>query len=74
MIVKRTPDERKAYLNGYMMCARCLRDYLTDEGKQKLEGFIAVMKIATEINNADDYEELADIIGDLGDLGTEGDK
>lgn len=74
MIVKRTPDERKAYLNGFEMCARCLKDYLTDEGKQKIEGFLTVMRIATEINNSDDYTDLADIMGDLGDLGMEDDK
>jgi len=65
MIVKRTPDERKAYLDGFEMCARCLKRYLTDEGKRKLESFIAVARIATKIDNVYDYIDLADTIDDI---------
>ena len=65
MIVKRTPDERKAYLDGFEMCARCLKRYLTDEGKRKLESFITVVRIATKIDNVYDYIDLADTIDDI---------
>jgi len=65
MIVKRTPGERKAYLDGFEMCARCLKRYLTDEGKRKLESFIAVVRIATKIDNVYDYIDLADTIDDI---------
>lgn len=58
MIVKRTQDERKAYLEGYLMCVRNLQRYLTDEGKQKLEGFIEAVKIKTEADNIYDYKDL----------------
>lgn len=64
-MIKRTLDERKAYLDGYEMCARCLRNYLTDEGKEKLEGFLTVMRIATKINNVYDYIDLADTVDDI---------
>lgn len=65
MIVKRTQGERKAYLDGFEMCARCLKRYLTDEGKQKLEGFIKAVKIKTEADNIYDYKDLADTIDDI---------
>ena len=65
MIVKRTADERKAYLAGYEMCARCLKRYLTDEGKRKLESFITVVRVATKIDNVYDYIDIADTIDDI---------
>ena len=40
----RTKDEQKAYLDGYEMCAECIENYLTDEGKQKLECLLMVVR------------------------------
>ena len=40
----RTKDEQKAYLDGYEMCAECMKNYLTDEGKQKLECLLMVVR------------------------------
>lgn len=45
----RTKDEQKAYLDGYEMCAECMKNYLTDEGKQKLECLLMVVRNAVGI-------------------------
>ena len=47
----RTKGEQKAYLDGFEMCAKCIKKYLTDEGKQKLDCFIMAVKNAVEIDN-----------------------
>ena len=45
----RTKDEQKAYLDGYEMCAECIENYLTDEGKQKLECLLMAVRNAVGI-------------------------
>lgn len=47
----RTKDEQKAYLDGYEMCAECIENYLTDEGKQKLECLLMAVRNAVEIED-----------------------
>lgn len=44
----RTKGEQKAYYDGYKMCAYSIEKYLTDEGKQKLEGLLMVVRNAVE--------------------------
>ena len=52
-MTRRTKSERKAYLDGYEMCADCVEKYLTDEGKQKLESLIIAVRNAVEIEDID---------------------
>ena len=47
----RTKGEQKAYLDGYEMCAECIKNYLTDEGKQKLECYLMVVRNAVGTEN-----------------------
>lgn len=47
----RTKGEQKAYLDGYEMCGECLEDYLTDEGKQRLECLLMAVRSAVEIDD-----------------------
>ena len=65
MIVKRTADERKAYLDGFEMCARCLGRYLTSEGISKLGGLLEAVRVAAKINNNYDFVDLVDTINDI---------
>lgn len=44
----RTKGEQKAYLDGYEMCADCIKKYLTDEGKRKLECMLVAVRNAVE--------------------------
>jgi len=44
----RTKGEKKAYLDGFEMCADCIEKYLTDEGKQKLECLLVAVRNAAE--------------------------
>lgn len=53
----RTKGEQKAYLDGYEMCAECIENYLSDEGKKKLEGFLLSVRNAVEIDDAAESEE-----------------
>ena len=52
----RTKGEQKAYLDGYEMCANCIKKYLTDEGKQKLECLLMAVKNAVEIEDIEPKE------------------
>jgi hypothetical protein len=52
----RTKGEQKAYLDGYEMCAWCIENYLTDEGKKKLECFLKVVRNAVEIEDIEPQE------------------
>ena len=52
----RTKSERKAYLDGYEMCADCVEKYLTDEGKQKLECLLMAVRNAVEIEYIEPLE------------------
>lgn len=47
----RTKGEQKAYLDGYEMCANCIKKYLTDEDKQKLECLLAAVRTAVDIED-----------------------
>ena len=47
-MILRTKGEQKAYLDGYEMCADCIKKYLTDEGKRKLECLLVAVRNAVE--------------------------
>ena len=47
----RTKGEQKAYRDGYEMCAEHIKNYLTNEGKQKLERLLVVVRNAVEIED-----------------------
>lgn len=47
----RTKSEQKAFLDGYEMCAECIKDYLSDEGKEKLECLLSAVRNAVEIED-----------------------
>lgn len=53
----RTKGEQKAYLDGYEMCAECIENYLTDEGKQKLECLLTAVRKAVEIDEPQESED-----------------
>ena len=65
MIVKRTQDERKAYLDGFEMCARCLGRYLTGEGREKLGSLLATVRVVAKIDNNYDFVDLVDTVNDI---------
>jgi len=44
----RTKSEQKAYLDGYEMCAECVKPYLSDEGKELLECLLTAVRNAVE--------------------------
>ena len=44
----RTPDEQRAYLDGYEKCAECIEKYLSDEGKKMLELLLMAVRSAVE--------------------------
>ena len=47
----RTKGEQKAYLEGYEKCAECVIQYLSDEGKEKLECLLTAVRNAVETRN-----------------------
>ena len=52
----RTTEEQKAYLDGYEMCAECIQDYITEEGRVKLDCLLKSVKNAINIEDVnDDY-------------------
>ena len=53
----RTKDEQKAYLDGYEMCANCIEQYLSNEGKKKLECLLVAVRNAVEIEDKAESEE-----------------
>jgi len=53
----RTKGEQKAYLDGYEMCAECIEEYLSAEGKQKLECLLSAVRNAVEIENTEDKKD-----------------
>jgi len=65
MIVKRTPDERKAYLEGFEMCARCLDRYLTGEGRLKLGDLLTTVRVVAKIDNNYDFVDFVDTVNDI---------
>ena len=44
----RTEGEQRAYLDGYEMCSNCIKEYLSDEGKQKLDCLLSAVRNAVE--------------------------
>jgi hypothetical protein len=53
----RTPDEQRAYLDGYEKCAECIEKYLSDEGKKMLEYLLMAVRSAVEIDDATKSED-----------------
>lgn len=54
----RTPDEQRAYLDGFERCAECIEKYLSDEGKKKLGCLIMAVRSAVEIEDKAESEEI----------------
>lgn len=52
----RTKGEQKAYLDGYEMCAECIKKYLSDKGKKKLECLLMAVRNAVEIEDMAESE------------------
>ena len=44
----RTPEEQRAYLDGYEKCAECVKQYLSDEGKKMLECHLMAVRSVVE--------------------------
>lgn len=44
----RTPDEQRAYLDGYEKCAESIKKYLSDEGKKMLECLLMAVRTVVE--------------------------
>lgn len=53
----RTKGEQKAYLDGYKMCADCIKEYLSDEGKKQLECLLMAVRSAVEIEDITESED-----------------
>ena len=47
----RTKSEQKAYLDGFEMCSKCIKKYLSDEGKKLLECLLISVRNAVEIDD-----------------------
>jgi len=45
---QRTLEEQKAYLDGYEMCAKSIKQYLSDEGKEILELSLIAVRAVVE--------------------------
>lgn len=52
----RTKGEQKAYLDGYEMCAKCIKKYLTAEGKQRLDQLLFAVRTAITIEDIEPQE------------------
>ena len=52
----RTKGEQKAYLDGYEMCAECVKKYLSAEGKQKLYCLLSAVRNAVAIDWGEESE------------------
>ena len=52
----RTKDEQKAFLDGYESCAECIVNYLSDEGKKKLECLIVAVRNAVKVEDIEQQE------------------
>ena len=50
-MMRRTKEEQKAYLDGYEMCAECIEEYLSPEGKQMLDCLLMSVRNAVEIED-----------------------
>ncbi len=47
----RTPDEQRAYLDGFEKCAECIKQHLSDKGKNILECHL--MAVRNAVKNED---------------------
>ena len=47
----RTPEEQRAYLDGFERCAECIKQHLSDKGKNILECQLMAVRNAVEIEN-----------------------
>ena len=56
-MILRTKSEQKAYLDGFEMCAKCIEEYLSNEGKRVLETLLIVVRTAV------DNEDVAELKG-----------
>ena len=54
----RTKSEQKAYLDGFEMCAKCIKKYLSDKGKKVLECLLI------SVRNSVDIEDIAELKGE----------
>ena len=52
----RTPDEQRAYLDGFERCAECIKQYLSDEGKKMLECHLMAIRSVIEIEDIKSQE------------------
>lgn len=52
----RTKGEQKAYLDGFEMCAKCVKKYLSDKGKNILECHLTAVRNAVEIEDIEPQE------------------
>lgn len=50
----RTKEEQKAYFDGYEMCAECIEEYLTDEGKEMLDCLLETVRSVFEEDESED--------------------
>jgi hypothetical protein len=53
----RTKGEQKAYLDGYEMCAACIENYLSAEGKKFLDSLLFSVRSALEIEDITEGSE-----------------
>ena len=56
-MIMRTESEREAYLDGYKMCADCIKEYLSEEGKEVLQCLLTVLMA---VNSTVETEENID--------------
>lgn len=52
----RTKGEQKAYFDGFVTCAECIDNYLTNEGKRKLACMLKAVQNAVEIEDIEPRE------------------
>lgn len=55
-MTRRTKDEKKAYLDGFEMCAECIKSYMTSVGRQQLERLLVAVKNALEIEDIESHK------------------
>lgn len=52
----RTPNEQKAYLDGFERCAECIKQHLSDKGKNILECHLMAVRNAVEVEDIEPQE------------------
>ena len=53
----RTKSEQQAYLDGFEMCANCIKKYLSNKGKNILECQLMAVRNAVEIEDVTESED-----------------